>query len=247
MTVFRTRSTAAAAAVVAALLLVGCGNVRGESSNEPEAVVEPPVAEEPIEPVVEPTQEPVPLNYPLTTYSSTFSNDDGFSQTLTLNIGQVIPGSDPRALDAWYSVGGLSGGTPPCWDSGVPGSGNTNFELKSSLAGYAFGTVTITNDAPDFEAQELVYQWTGNTDGSAFGVEYSDSQNCHALYGGLMMNPDFVSANWGPVPVVVALNAYVSPAFPAGDPASLAIPLKVKTNLWGGSTPIEVLLQPFPG
>jgi hypothetical protein len=149
------------------------------------------------------------------TYTYTRTDDAGFSQTLTVSIGSVVLGNDAaRVASEWKAVGGT--GQNPCYDVQM-WAGRI---MEHELAGYAFGTVTITNDRPDFPAQPWGYQFTRSGSFSMMGLQFSNGGSCQKLYeGGYVMQPSWGGdATWGPVPLVIAIADVRSPGAPQGDP-----------------------------
>ena len=165
---------------------------------------------------------------PQQSYSDSSDQGNGFKQTLTITMGPVILGTNTALLTSqWASVGGT--GKNPCIDANPSGTGFSGPVLESKLAGFAFGTLTIVNDSPDFPAKPYAYSFSLDANsGDAIGFGYSDGAKCVSIYGSdSRVNPAWgTSAKWGPVPVVVAIRDLLSPAFPKGDPSKLALPLK---------------------
>lgn len=161
---------------------------------------------------------------PTATYVVTQASEDGYSQTGTLQLGPVIPFSDTAAIDAaWAAAGGE--GPVPCVDANPDGDGLTN-PMRSEVAGFAFGTLSFTNNVPDFPAQDLIWKFERGSQGavtqSAVGIGYSDGPTCTDLVvAGARVRPTWRSANWGPVPIVVTVADFLSPNTPDGDQAVL--------------------------
>jgi hypothetical protein len=241
----RSALTAVAGSAVVLIALGGCSTGRDTSS---EPVDDGPVAEVEATPSEEPTPEPPAFTYPTDTYSAAYEDQNGFKQTITVSIGPVIPGSDTDKLAAaWARVGGAEGSTPPCMNVHPTGTGNTNFVLKSDFAGYALGTVQLTNDVTDFDPKAWTYQFFGlQWDGSAMGIAYSSGAKCSDLHGGLLVRPAWKSNQWGPVPVAIAVNEYLSPAHPQGDPAKIEKPMNVRTFEASTQQPISFTLKALP-
>jgi hypothetical protein len=119
--------------------------------------------------------------------------------------------------------------------------------LASQTAGYALGTVTITNDTTGFPAQAWAYQFSGlNWDGSAMGAAFSNGARCNDLHSGFMIQPSWTGNQWGPVPVAIAVNGYLSPAHPDGDPGTLASPMNVRNYNASTQQAITFSLKPLP-
>lgn len=150
------------------------------------------------------------------TYTYTKTDDAGFSQTLTVTIGSVVLGNDAaRLASEWKAVGGT--GQNPCFDVELWAGRIMDHEL----AGFAFGTVKISNDRPDFPAQPWGYQFTRTGSFSMMGLQFSNGGSCQKLYeGGYVMQPSWGgNSTWGPVPLVIAIADVRSPASPQGDPS----------------------------
>lgn len=164
------------------------------------------------EAAIEPSETPEAL-LPMESFSHTVDSDGGFSQTMTITMGPVVPASEPTVLDAqWAAVGGL--GTYPCSDTDF-GPGNPD------AAGFAFGTMEIVNNTPGFTAANKIYQFWRN-EPSALGLAYTNGPSCDLLdRGGMLFSPSEFDNVWGPVPIVVAIDNYRTPAFPNGDAALL--------------------------
>ncbi|MBW0252593.1 hypothetical protein [Cellulomonas sp. PS-H5] len=152
---------------------------------------------------------------------STTREVDGYSQTLTLELGPVIPGDEVSLTSlSWADVGGT--GEFPCQDFENVDIGH----ITAETAGYAFGTVTVTNDTPDFPAREEIYQFSRA--GTAIGYGFSDGAVCRsAAGGGDFLKPNWSDETWGPVPVVVAIEGYRSPDHPEGDAELLTRPFGI--------------------
>ncbi|WP_155859376.1 hypothetical protein [Cellulomonas sp. KRMCY2] len=160
------------------------------------------------------------------TYSATTIGADGYSQTLTVMVGPVIPSDRaPQLASEWASVGGVGGN--PCADVNPANDGVTNYVIKTETAGYAFGTMTVVNNTVGFAADAVSYQFTRGPS-SALGFEFSSGAECDGLnFGGYILNPSWESDTWGPVPFVVAIDSYRSPAQPDGDVSLLADPVEL--------------------
>lgn len=206
--------------VAAAAALTGCAAVA-------ERVDPAPIAAEPE--TVEPVETPTPTAVteapgPMETYVITQAGEDGYSQTATLELGPVVPYSQASSIEAaWAAVGGQ--GPIPCIDADPDGDGLTN-PLRSETAGFAFGTLEIVNNAPDFPAEDLIWRFNrgrqGSVTQSAVGLGYSDGGSCSDLVvAGAMIRPSWRSASWGPVPIVVTIADYLTPNAPEGDSAVL--------------------------
>jgi hypothetical protein len=151
---------------------------------------------------------------------------DGFKQTVKVTMGPVVLGSDTALMNSqWKGVGGT--GSNPCIDVNPANDGSTVHVLETKFAGYAFGTLTITNDVPSYPAKPQTYQFNlAYQIDSAMGIGYAHGATCDGLHPGIRINPNWgTSAQWGPVPIVVAIAEMQSPAFPNGDPSKLAYPL----------------------
>jgi len=145
--------------------------------------------------------------------------EDSYQQTLTFELGPVLPGDDPALTQySWVTAGGT--GAFPCQDV----SDLTTGRYVTETTGYAFGTLTVTNDTPDFPALEHLYQFT--RPGSAIGYGFGSGAVCRTTDGGGdFLSPSWQGATWGPTPVVVAVQGYRTPDHPAGDPELLRLPL----------------------
>jgi hypothetical protein len=171
-----------------------------------------------------------------TTTTVVVSDNDGFQQTMTITLGPVILGSNTSLMESqWSSVGGS--GSNPCIDVNPGNDLSTNYVIDAEVAGFAFGTITIANDQPDFPPRDVTYIFSRNSS-SAMGVGFSNGALCDGL-GGFPFNPSFDDgASWGPVPIVIAIADVRTPAFPTGDPSAVSGGIKV--NLGAATIPLAL-------
>lgn len=237
------RPAITACALLAIASLAACSAPNRNPTSE-EQVVSSPDADVPV--TAEPTATPEPVvenfDYVVDEYKTTFTDEDGFSQTVTFTVGPVMAGTDPNIDRAWRTVGGESDSIP-CVASGSSASQNP------SLAGFAFGTLAVTNDVPDFAPLAWQYFFAGLGTNASMGFDFSSGGQCSELRGMVPFVPGWESSpNWGPVPVTFALEGFITPAQPTGDPATLEQPLEfTRGGADGGTNRIEVQLQPFVG
>ncbi len=162
------------------------------------------------------------------TYSATFDQGDGFSQTVSVSIGPAVLGVDSALVESeWRAVGGT--GSNPCLDVSI----SSIDVIETEFAAYAYGTVTITNNVPDFPPRDKTYSFSRSILAqAAMGVQYSNGTSCESL-NFVPVKPSWGETTiWGPVPIVVAIADVRSPDFPNGDPAVVsAHPLWIDTTL----------------
>lgn len=172
----------------------------------------------------------------LTHYSTTFESQAGYKVGVTVAVSPVMLGTDTNALNqAWASVGGS--GEVPC-TSGAPKDENPNFTIQPETVGYSFGTITLTNESPGFTPQAIPYILHGLNGLGAAGLGFSDGSQCQSLVNGLVFSPNWTSNTWGPVPMVIAVYSYRSPAQPNGDASML------KTGMYFGIHDFAFPLSP---
>jgi hypothetical protein len=176
---------------------------------------------------------PVSKELPMSTYTGTYSTADGYQQTVTVTVGPVIIGSDAEAIvDQWAVVGGTE--SPPCYNVVAGAEGNVTFDLRSQFAGYAFGTIAVTNDVPEFPVKDWPFRFSGfGPDQAAMGIQYSNGALCEELSVGADFAPVWKRDDWGPVPFAIAVAEYSTPANPSGDVALLASPITVAVDADG--------------
>jgi hypothetical protein len=222
---------------VATLFLAACGG-----TDAPAAAPPATVAVNDQSPTPAPTPTPTPkFNYPLTTISVPYTSSDGYSYSLEIDLGKVIPWTDTAASTAaWKSVGGTD--APPCSQSnpayttgGVP-----------ARAGHAYGTLKITNKVPQFGPGNVRIGFVppSRFDGDAVGWVTSSGGDCVAMVGGDALTANVVDnqATWGPVPFDVVIGDYLSPNHPTGDPSLIAGNFQVSL---GFSTGTSFSLKPY--
>lgn len=234
-----------ASATLLSVSLLGCSASGDETDKQGSSVVKPAPTETTAE---TPTASPAP-ELAQASYSDTLDEGNGYKQTVTVTIGPVILGADQVLMtQQWARVGGT--GPIPCVDASPTGVGLTQPILESKVAGFAFGTVTITNDTPAFPAKPEQYQYSqkgAGSSGNALGLGYSNGAKCVSIYGSdSRFAPAWGSgATWGPLPIVVAIRDFLSPAFPKGDASKLAEPLNVNVQAFP-APPLAVALVPSP-
>lgn len=182
------------------------------------------------------------------TYHAAQTTTDGYKQSMTLTLYPAIPGRDLTALNkAWTAVGGT--GNFPCEDAaGLDMSTLVSIPTHSSV--YAVGTLSITNDTPDFGDGGMMWDFAGpDTNGYAMGFGYSNSPECDSLSSGTLTKPHWTGPMWGPVPIVVAYGDVVNPDHPDGDytkiaAAPIALPLATATITSSGSPVTGIIVTP---
>jgi hypothetical protein len=105
-------ATFCTAAMVAAL--TGCANVRSSetgttTSDAPQAETQTETTPPDSTPPEAPTPDPS-FSYATDTYTASYTDTNGYKQTITVTIGTVIPGSAADKLSAaWSQIGGAGG------------------------------------------------------------------------------------------------------------------------------------------
>jgi hypothetical protein len=153
-----------------------------------------------------------------TTAEIVFLANDGTRVRMTLQLSQMLRAGDPRVASTFS-------GEPPC-------------QADSQRDAVFVGTVSFTNETPDFSAPIYVKMYANND--TQFGVVYSSGPRCSGSvdiaysYVGSILSPSMEEPRWGPAKVEIVLKNIFSPAHPDGDisAVSYAKPflLAVSTN-----------------
>ena len=173
-------------------------------------------------------------------HSITVTDANGYKQKITVMIGSWIPGTKTELLEtAWKGVGG-TGSMPLTGSYSRSAAGLTEAEFTANDAAYVFGTVSIENLTPDFDASGFnngnswVYLKALVQSGDAFvpwndlsescgelvqGVQYDDETDVSIVYSNTFVKADMTSDRWGPVPFVIGADTVFSPKYPKGNPA----------------------------
>jgi hypothetical protein len=161
---------------------------------------------------------------PRNTYSVTVTDGDGNKEKITITIGSWIRGSETEILKkAWAKVDG---------DGSMPLTGSISVEsaeveFTPSASAYVFGTVTVDNVTPNFDAAlfnrgNSEVHLSLKTPGAEFGAVAQAIQATSMKYRLLDSNAPFrllMKGNiWGPVPFVIGAQTVFSPNYPDGNP-----------------------------
>jgi len=151
----------------------------------------------------------------------TKTNSEGYKQVAKLTIYPAIPGKNKQSVQsAWAAIGGKD--SFPCDDqAGL--DGNTGIAIETKTSVFAVGTLQITNETPDFGSGNLVWDFidaggvVADAKHDAMGFGFSNGSQCSSLSSGTWTKPNFTSATWGPVPILIAYSGVVTPKTPNGD------------------------------
>ena len=172
-------------------------------------------------------------------YSIKAIDGNGNRQKITVRIGSWIKGSDTELVEmGWQGVGG-EGEMPLTGTYSRQSAGLTDATFTQKDAAYVFGTMSIENLTPDFDAEnfnggaawvslKLLVPFDG-----AFtswrdlswecgevvqAVQYNDGVDTSVMYGNQLAKANMTSDEWGPVPFVIGVDTVFSPKHRKGDP-----------------------------
>ena len=168
------------------------------------------------------------------------TDEKGNKEKITITIGKWIKGSENLLLDkAWKTVGG-NGPMPLIGKYSRKAAMLTDATFTPNDAAYVFGTVSIENATPNFNAKNF---GNGNSwvyvslkipfDGMftdwrpvdfevgdvVQGIQFSSGTDCEIMYQNQFVRADMVSNQWGPIPFVIGADTVFSPKYPNGNPA----------------------------
>jgi hypothetical protein len=168
---------------------------------------------------------------PKDAHSIIATDGNGNKEKITIHIGKWLKGSDTQLLDkAWKIVGGT--GSMPL--TGTTYGGTT---FTPDDAALVFGTVSIENLTPNFDAKNFAYgntdvdlnpylhlsdpYWDGNSICPVYAVQCSNKIITGYQEIGhydSLITADMTSNRWGPAPFVIGVDAVFAPNYPNGLP-----------------------------
>jgi len=169
------------------------------------------------------------------------TDSNGNKEKITLCIGKWIKGSEIDTIEKAWSIVGGTGSMPLTGKFSRSDAGWTEGTFTQNDAAYVFGTISIENMTPDFDAKNF---GNGNSkyciklsiqeEKSVFSNGWEDADNylsyvvgavqykndtvCQLANYGYLISANMESNNWGPVPIVIGVDTVFSPKYPNGDP-----------------------------